>query len=52
MEFITEKLEIEIPLAYQNPTAFNKFVNHRILNFKTSSVNLDHPIDLLDDELD
>ena len=41
MEFITEKLEIDIPTKFQDPEVFAQFVQHRILNFKSHSVNID-----------
>lgn len=40
MEFISDKLELDIPQAFQDPVAFNKFVQHRIVNFK------EHPFDI------
>jgi len=41
MKFVSEKLKVEIPEAYQKPIIFARFVQHRILNFKSHSVDME-----------
>ena len=41
MVFVTETLGIDIPVAFQDPAAFTKFVQHRIMNFKSHTIGLD-----------
>ena len=37
MTFITERLKIDIPHTYQDPIAFNRFVQHRFMNYRQHS---------------
>ena len=52
MEYVADQLEIEIPAAYRAPLDFSRFVQHRILGFKTHNVDLDQDLEQVDQEID